>query len=711
MRHPSLLFAAMTMNRPDYLSLWSTLPADSSVDEVIRNFFIRQPALWIDMPLSHASRTDQQTAARNVRLQADSQTAARSVRLQADQQTPITVASPDGRIKFELDLRSGKRLAYRVTMNGHPVITRSRLGIAVDGVNLGDGAAIATVERTHADERYRTRGVHAIATNRYNGAAIRVSHEHSGTPYAIELRVFDDGVAFRYVVPGGAAAQRTPEEATVFNLPAESTVWYHDLDGHYEGVHEQKDIEDVQEGEWAAPPLTARLPDGLGYAAITEAALANYPGMALQAVPRGGFAARLGHAVPASYPYRLRYPALDVMRLGQPAVIGGTLTTPWRAVLIGSDLNTLVNSDIITNLSPPPDPALFPQGLDTPWVKPGRAVWRYLDGGDNTFDGIKHFSELAGTLGFEYQVVEGLWRRWTDAQLRELVSFSNERHVGILLWVHSRDLRDAAARRALFDKLHALGVAGVKVDFFDHEAKEVIDLYHDILRDAAAKHLICDFHGANKPAGESRTWPNELTREGVYGLEHRAQAWATHNTTIPFTRYLAGPGDYTPTVFGDRRRETSWPHQIATAAVFTSPLLVYGGHPQSLLDNPAVDVIKALPSTWDETIVLPGSRIGETAIFARRKGSDWFIAALNGRAARTLTVDLTFLGPATYRGMFVRDDPDNAAAERIERVNLTRHRVLAITMRPGGGFIARLVPVKVARREVSGGARRQGFSR
>jgi alpha-glucosidase len=687
MRHPSLLFAGIALNEPDDLALWSTLPADSKVDEVIRNFFIRQPVLWIDtagagLPPSPRLR---QTAVALAETGQASQVISR---------LPITIASPGGRIRFELDLRSQGRLAYRVTLKGRPVIERSPLGIVVDGVNLAKGAAIGTVDRTRGDERYPTRGVHAMAANRFNGATIEVSHTSSGTHYTIEVRAFDDGVAFRYVVPGAATAQRTPDEATVFNFPAGSTVWYHDLDGHYEGVHEKRDVEDVDEGDWAAPPLTARLPDGLGYASVTEAALVNYAGMALQADRRGGFAARLGHAVPASYPYRLRYPALDVKRLEQPATLAGAITTPWRVVLMGADLNTLVNSDVITNLSPPPDPALFPQGLETPWLKPGRAVWRYLDGGENTFEGIKDFSELAGKLGFEYQVVEGLWRRWTDDQLRELVSFSNERHVGILLWVHSRDLRDAAARRALFEKLHAFGVAGVKVDFFDHEAKEVIDLYHDILRETAANHLICDFHGANKPAGESRTWPNELTREGVYGFEHRAQAWATHNTTLPFTRYLAGHGDYTPVVFGDRRKETSWPHQIATAAIFTSPLLVYGGHPQSLLDNPAAELIETLPSTWDETIVLPGSGIGEAAVFARRKGEEWFIAVLNGPEARTLKIELKFLGPATYHAVLVRDDPDNAAAERIERTTLARQGALTIGLRAGGGFIARLIPVK-----------------
>ena len=243
---------------------------------------------------------------------------------------------------------------------------------------------------------------------------------------------------------------------------------------------------------------------------------------------------------------------------------------------------------------------------------------------------------MAGRLGFEYQVVEGIWRRWTDDQLRELVSYSKDRRVGILLWLHSRDLQNADARRTLFRRLSGLGIVGVKIDFLDHEAKEVIDLYQAILYDTAEFHLMVDLHGANKPAGESRTWPNEVTREGVYGLEHRAQSWSRHDTTVPFTRYLAGHGDFTPVVFGDRRRETSWPHQIATAAIFTSPLLVYGANPKSLLENPAVDVIRALPSTWDETIVLPGSGIGELAAFARRKGDEWFIAVLNGPVARTL---------------------------------------------------------------------------
>jgi alpha-glucosidase len=367
-------------------------------------------------------------------------------------------------------------------------------------------------------------------------------------------------------------------------------------------------------------------------------------------------------------------------------------------VLAGTDLNALVNADVIANLSPGPDPALFPRGLDTPWLKPGRAVWRYLDGGDNTFEGIKEFSNLAGKLGFEYHVVEGLWRRWTDDQLRDLIAYSRQRNVRVLLWVHSRDLMNTEARRTLFARLQQFEVAGVKVDFLDHEAKEVIDLYHAILHDAAEHHLMVNFHGANKPAGESHTWPNEMTREAVLGLERRSMpSWAEHNTTLPFTRFLAGPADYTPVIFSARRGETSWAHQIATAVVFTSPLMVYGAHPTSLLENPAVDVIKSLPSVWDETIVLPGSGIGELAAFARRRGDIWFVGVLNGATPRTIRIDLRFLGAGGYRATLVRDDPDNPAAEHVEQTSVVRQRPLSVALRPAGGFVARLVPLGAPR--------------
>ena len=610
----------------------------------------------------------------------------------------LGLTSPNGVVSFELDRNPSGGLIYTVRLGADTVVEPSALGIVVDGRNLGEGVEIGRAQGYAVDESYPWYGVHATAVNRCRGSRVTLTQKASRSSWTLDARACDDGAAFRYIVPGAGGAARTPDEATTFRWPEGAIVWSHDFEGHYEGVHARHDVADVPAGEWAAPPLTVKLPHNAGYASITESALVGYGGLALRADGRRGYAARLGHEEPVSYPYRLRYKPDEVARLSVPAAITGTITSPWRVVMTGRTLNALVNADIVHNLAPPPDPALFPdEGLGRRsaaregWVKPGRAVWRFLDGGDNTFEGVKAFTRLAQELGFEYHVVEGLWQRWTDEQMRDFMDDAARRHVGIWLWKDSRALATVEEQRVFFDKCRALGVVGAKIDFFDHEAKEMVDRYQSILRVSAERHIMVNFHGANKPTGEARTWPHELTREAVYGLEHRQAAeWARHNTTLPFTRFLAGAADYTPVVFGERRKETSWAHQIATAVVFTSPVLVFGGHPQSLLDNPAVEMIKSLPSIWDETIVLPSSEIGELAAVARRRDTTWFVAALNGPAARTLRIDLGFLGKGRYDALVVRDTKDDAAAVGVEHTGVAADTPLTIELRAAGGFIARL---------------------
>jgi len=600
----------------------------------------------------------------------------------------LGVSIPDANITFHLRTVQG-RLSYQVTFKNQAVIESSAMSIIIDGVDLCLGGEVGRVEPYQFKERYAWRGVHSQAVNHCNGARVPVKHAKSATAYTVEVRAFNDGIAFRFVVPGSPNANRVPDEQTAFTIPAGSVAWYHDFEGHYEGVHTRKGISEIQAGEWAALPLTIKLPNDIGYAAITEAALIAFSGMGLQADGKRGFKTRLAHAMPVSYPFRLRYEA-DQTRLARPAEISGTITTPWRVVMIGKDLNTMVNSDIVPNLSPPPDKSLFPQGVNTEWLKPGRAVWKYLDGGENTLEEMKNFSRLAGQLGFEYNVVEGFWQRWSEDQMRELVDYSRQQRIGIWFWKHSRDLRTPEARRTFFKLCNDIGVVGAKIDFFDHEAKEIIDLYQVLLKDSAESKVMIDFHGANKPAGEARTWPNEMTREGIYGLEHRkGESWAKHNTTLPFTRMLAGHADYTGMHFGERRRETSWAHQIASVAIFTSPMLIFGAHPKNIMENPAVELIKSLPSTWDETIALPMCEIGELVVFARRHGEAWFLAIMNGPNPRNVSIPLSFLGRDKYESMLVRDDPGNPAAVRIEKTTLYQRDSIKIDMRGGGGFIAK----------------------
>jgi alpha-glucosidase len=303
---------------------------------------------------------------------------------------------------------------------------------------------------------------------------------------------------------------------------------------------------------------------------------------------------------------------------------------------------------------------------------------------------MKEFCRWAGELGFEHHVIEGFWRRWSDEQLKDLVDFSKKHGVGIWLWRHSKELRDPEARREFFGKCKELGVTGVKLDFFDHEGKEIIDFYQVLLKETAEHRLLVNFHGANKPTGESRTWPNELVREGVRGMESsKLQARARHNATLPFTRYLAGHADYTPVHFGQRRGDTTWAHQVATAVIFTSPLLTYAAHPTNLLNHPCAPMIKSIPAVWDETVVLPISEIGEMAAFARRSGQTWFVGIVNGPAERTVQVTLNFLKAPKYEALIVRDHDQESAAVKIETRAATRGETLEVNLKPGGGFIAR----------------------
>ena len=247
--------------------------------------------------------------------------------------------------------------------------------------------------------------------------------------------------------------------------------------------------------------------------------------------------------------------------------------------------------------------------------------------------------------------------------------------------------------REFFELCRRTGVAGAKIDFFDHENKEVIDLYENILRTAAEYKLVIDFHGANKPTGNERTWPNEIGHEGIRGLES-APPWAQHEVTLPFTRMLAGLADYTPMHFGKKLADTTWAHQVADAIILQAPLLCYAAHPANILANPAVDLIKSIPSAWDETVVLPPSEIGDVAAFARRKGNTWFLAVTNGTNAKSIRVDLSFLGTGvgraapSYQSMLVRDTGE-AAAVKIEHMTLTGNDALYIELRSGGGFAGR----------------------
>ncbi len=607
----------------------------------------------------------------------------------------VRVTSPDGKFEFVM-LPNAERLSYTVKMGDTTVIEPSTLSMIVDGYDLASGVVMGNVERFETNESFPWHGVHSTAKDHSNGVRIALTSDLSMTAYTLEIRAFNDGLAYRFVVPGEDGTSRVPDEYSTFVLPAGTTVWFHNLDGHYEAAYEQQDMADVKPGQWAGPPVTFRLPDGGGFGSITEANLANYAGMALEADGRRGWTVGLGHRQPVNYPYELRYGREEAKRLGKPAAVAGTITTPWRVVLVGRDLNALVNSDVLPSLCPPADAKLFPEGMNTKWVTPGKAVWDYVDrnyaprGEKTQIEHMKDFSRLGGQVGATYHILEGFAYGWSDDEIRDFVDYSNKQGVRVLFWRHSNRLQTSEEREEFFKRLHDLGVAGAKIDFIDQETKEGVDQYEALLAKAAEYECVIDFHGANKPTGRLRTWPNDMIHEAVRGMESSSmRERARHETILPFTRYLAGPCDYTTMVFNDRRADSSWAHQIASLATFHSAMLTIAAHPQSVLDNPAVDVIKSIPAVWDETIVLPESRIGELSIFVRRKGDMWMLAVMAGSKGGKISVPLSFLGDGNYQAMFVRDNMEKDSAVVREEQIVTRNYSVPIELRDGGGFLGR----------------------
>lgn len=613
----------------------------------------------------------------------------RSRRSQRVKMQEVQVASPDGKVKLTV-LPNAERLTYTVTFGDTEVIEPSALVMTLDGFNLSSGVVFSNVARYEVNETYPWYGVRSTAANQCNGAKVLLQNDLSLINYTLEVRAFNDGVAYRHIIPGEQSASRVPDEYSSFVIPPGSTVWYAGLeDGHYEDSYSKKDISEVRISEWCGPPLTFKLPGDAGYASISEADLVNYSGMGLESDGRRGWTIALGHRHPLNYPFELRYGRDEGKRLGKAALLNGTITTPWRVVTVGRDLNTLANSTILPNLCPPPDPEYFPQGIKTAWVKPGRAVWRYVDGGPQGIEGMKEFSRLAGELGFEHHVIEGFWSRWTMEERKDVVEFSKQRGVGLWFWKHSRQLRTESEREEFFKMLSELGVAGAKIDFFDHDHKELVDLYETLLAKAAEYKILLVFHGANKPTGRARTWPNDMVREAVKGMESsRFAERARHQTILPFTRYLAGGADYTTMVFNQRRGDTTWVNQIASLAIFDSPLLTIAANPQSILSNAAVNVIKTIPAVWDETIVLPGSEIGELAAYARRTGDAWFVAVMCGPQPKTIQVPLSFLGDGQFKAALVRDG-DSDVSVAVESGARTRSDTLTLNLRAGGGFVGR----------------------
>ena len=584
----------------------------------------------------------------------------------------VNLSSPNNRVQIALDT-AGNKLSYNVKVRNQTAIEPSALGVTVDGQNLGENATLGQPVTRDFRETYPVVGVHAMATNAYREAIFPV--QSGATRWQLEVRAFDDGVTVRYRVP--LTGQHTVNgESSSWKVPAGSVVWYQTGTSSYEAAYQERLVENVPGDANLGAPLVAKLPGGLGYAFMTEANLVNYSDMSLR--PQGD------RTFAASFQHNQGGWQND-----------GEIVSPWRVTLLAPDLNDLVNSDILRNLCPPPAPEL----ANAPWIQTGRGNWHWLVTGHPQFSQQHQWVDWTQQLGFQYYLIDDGWRDWREGDknqwdlMKETVDYARAHNVKIWAWVNSHEVFNAQDRLAYFQKAKAAGIVGLKIDFPESPNVDWVNWYDAVLRDAGASQLMIDFHGAVKPTGRERTYPQELTREAVLGRES-GKLPALHDTALPFTRYVQGHADYTPTDFrSGRLGGSSWARELAQAIVYTSPFLCYGGAPANYLENPALDILKAIPPTWDETRVLPNSEIGRTAAFARRKSDVWFIGIINANDARPFRVNLDFLGAGRYRADLLSDNPDdNAAFVRTSRV-VTSRDSLPFDLRREGGFVARFTKV------------------
>ena len=642
----------------------------------------------------------------------------------ADTSSPAaTVASPNGQIILHLYEAgaAGSALSYDVEFRGKRLFERSTLGFNLAGQpDLGPGMHLTGQHAESADETYtipvgKTREVR----NHYSGARAEFA-DASGRKLTIEVRAFDDGVAFRYEVPEQPAIQqvRIAHELTEFTYAKDASTYPLILDGYQSSWEDEYQLRNVSglHSDWVVGlPLLADVP-GTGWVVITEADIDHYSGMYLRKSVRRGWG---NHTVAADLsPHENHAGNIDSSYAVETAT---PFVSPWRVLMIADEPAKLIESNMVLNLNPPSKIA------DTSWIRAGKSAWDWWSGdaapsvsfktGMNTAT-MKHYIDFASASGFPYMLIDAGWalapadgahesdadsditKVSPDVDMPELLRYAKEKNVGLWLWSHWTSV-DKYMDQAfpLFEKW---GVAGVKIDFMNRDDQWMVDWYRKVVAAAAEHHLMVDYHGAFKPDGLRRTYPNLLTREGVMGKEYlkgTARVTAAHDATLPFTRMLAGPMDYTPGAFGNVTPANFIPRsvmpmalntraqELALYVVFESELEMVSDYPEHYAGQKEFDFIKQVPCTWDEVHAIGGIPMQWISL-ARRSGKDWYIGSLTNRDARDIKIPLDFLGEGKYVAEMYADAPD--AGEEPTHTVLTdekvdRTTVLDVHMVSGGG--------------------------
>jgi alpha-glucosidase len=633
--------------------------------------------------------------------------------------------SPDGQLAITIHTVLNKQaaasgqLAYEVAYKGKPLVESSTLTLDLQGMRpLGANVRIVDQQTSSHDQIYRlVTGKVSMARDHYN--ALRVNLEETGAPgrkLAIEARAYDEAVAFRYVVPEQVSMRefRLAKEATEFRI-SKDAMTYSLVLPNYRSMYESEFVKlpisaFANQGGVASTvliglPMLLEVP-GVAWMAITEADMRDYSSMYLVNTS----ASWEGHRFESRLSPDPHEPEIAVT---------GTLPhhSPWRVLMVADEPGRLMESNVVTSLNP--ESAI----QDTSWIRAGRATWDWWSGsigvdgkGAFTTETMKYYVDFAAASGFEYMLVDAGWSSRDDitkmngrVDIPELVRYATPKNVKIWIWLHwaavDRQMDEA------FPLYQKWGVAGVKIDFMSRDDQGMMRWYYRTAERAAEHHIMVDFHGATKPTGMNRTWPNVVGYEAVLGMEQSkagARDNPDHHAMLPFTRMLVGQMDYTPGGFDNVTKPEFQPrmnqpmvmgtraHQLAMYAIYESAFQMVADQPGNYKDQPAFEFIKAAPATWDEMKVVNGVP-GEYVTVARRHGDEWFLGSLTNWSARQFDVGLAFLGSGKYSAEVYADadDADRLPKNvRITKITVDRNARLSLKLAPGGGCAVRFVPLK-----------------
>jgi alpha-glucosidase len=633
----------------------------------------------------------------------------------------LRLESPDEQLAMIIN--TDNDISFSVEYKNAEVLKATRIAMELDGGRvLGEAPRLRKKKMISVNETITVQvpNKDAIIDSKYNQLTLNFSG-----PFQLVFRVYNDGITYRFVDQNTNTTE-VVSEIMDLAFPENTSSWFpqeESMYSHNERLYLKKTISEIADGDFCSLPVM--FDTKKARVLFTEASLHNYPCMFLSKDVGDNFSARFPKYVLKAVPNEASGPDRNQLIEEEAdfiAKVSGNRAYPWRVFIISDDDRAFVESNLVTQLS---GSSKIP---DADWIKPGKVAWDWYNA--NNIYGVdfkagvnqetyKYFIDFASKNNIEYVILDEGWTKSTteiledneDMDVPELIKYAASKNVGIILWVLWKPLYETPDE--ILKLYSSWGAVGVKVDFMQRSDQYVVESYEKIAEIAAGYELLVDYHGAFKPAGIERVWPNLINYEGVKGNENNkwsADINPEHNLTIPFIRMAAGPLDFTPGSMINMNEvdyETGGPnyaalftrpmslgtraHQVAMYVVYESPLQMMCESPTIYYkEQETVDFITQIPTIWDETVVLEGA-VSDYIVVARRKGDNWYLGAMTDWTARDFEIDLSFLGDGEYQMQFMRDGINasrNAMDYKIETRMVTESSKIQINLSNGGGWAA-----------------------